>query len=317
MGKACRCATMMFVAVTAIDGGTAPSWRSDAMATESNESGQAQVIAAQVNKAFDAARRGDFAPLTELQEVGPAIVPALALYLDDPDESIRREVVILLKVVGGTAALPLLERALNDASADIKERAATSLYERDDLSTMAARTTLRAALCKSVQHGNPSAAALLLLAYFPDKEVEKVLQAEQAQPAGETVELETAPTPVPRSLPATVALSRIGAPGARKDLLGIIHRGKLDELRFLLAILREIDAPEVLHELKSTLDDQRETGSGAPIGVEQRRRLCDDAVDAFVRRLTLRMDFDLSEARRYTQAEIGKVRDAINSSIPH
>ncbi|AGA26462.1 HEAT repeat domain-containing protein [Singulisphaera acidiphila] len=317
MGKAHRCATVLFVAMTAIDGGAALSWRSDAMATESNESGQAQVIAAKVNKAFEAARQGDSTLLTELQGLGPHIIPALTPYLHDPDESIRREVVILLKVVDGAAALPLLEQALNDESADIQERAATSLYERDDLSTIVARTTLGVALCKSVRHGNPSATALLLLAYFPGKEAENVLRAGQAQPPSEKVALETAPAPVPRSLPATVALSRIGAPGARKQLIEAIHRGRLDELTFLLAVLREIDAPEVLHELKATLDDPRETGSGAPIGVEQRRRLCDDAVDAFIRRLALKVDFSLSEARRYTKEEIEKVRGLINSAIPH
>lgn len=317
MGEFRRCAAIMVAVVTAIDGGASLSWRSNAMATESNQSKDAEVIAAKVKKAFDAARQGQFERLTELQELGPILVPALTPYLDDPDESIRREVVILLKVVDGEAALPLLERALNDTSVDIRERAATSLYERDDLVTIASRATLGTALCQSVSRGDPSAAALLLLAYFPGKEAENVLRAEQAQPPGEKVRLESAPTPVPRSLPAIVALSRIGAPGARKNLIEVIHRNRLDEIEFLLAVIREIDAPEVLHELKRTIDDLRETGTGAPIGVEQPRRLCDDAVDAFVRRLALKLDFSRSEARRYTKEEIEKVRDAINSSIPH
>lgn len=318
MGKIRRCVTIVFVAITAIEGGTAPpSRRSDAMATESNPPARDPKVSAQVDQAFEAARQGDSSLLTELSELGPPVVPALAPYLDDPDQAIRREAVILLKVVGGDETLPLLERALNDTSTDIQARAATTLYERTDVAPIAARPSMGDALRKSVQQGNPSAAALLLLAYFPGEATENTLRVEHAKPAVETVLLESAPTPVPRSLAATVALSRIGAPGARKALIEAIHRGRLDELGFFLTVLREIDAPEVLHELKATLNDPRETGSGAPIGVEQRRRLCDDAVDAFVHRLALKVDFSLSEARRYTPEEIEKVRTAINSTIPH
>ena len=99
-------------------------------------------------------------------------------------------------------------------------------------------------------------------------------------------------------------------------LLETIEAGALNVLEFLLTVIREIDAPEVLHALKRTLDDSREITSGVPAGAKPRRRLSDLAVNAFIRRLQLDVDFELSDSRRYTAAQVGQVRRKINASIP-
>ncbi len=163
MGKIRRCVTIVFVAITAIEGGTAPHpgglTRWPPNPTRRHETPR---FPPRSTRPLEAARQGDSSLLTELSELGPPVVPALAPYLDDPDQALRREAVILLKVVGGDETLPLLERALNDTSTDIQARAATTLYERTDVAPIAARPSMGEALRKSVRQGNPSAAALAL-----------------------------------------------------------------------------------------------------------------------------------------------------------
>jgi len=98
--------------------------------------------------------------------------------------------------------------------------------------------------------------------------------------------------------------------------LETINSGEPKELEFLFSVLREIDAPEVIHGLKQVLKDERPTKAGVPSGAEPELRLCDLAVNALVRGLDLKVDSELSESDRYTPEQIEAVRQAINQSLP-
>ena len=288
-----------------------------AMSDKSNDARREQEVAQRVEAAYRAARQGDYGPLAELTAAGAAVVPHIAPYLADRDAAIRRETIVLLGVADGEAALPLLLRALADPVEENRDRAARAVYERYDPARVAAQAGAGQALRAGAAAGSPSAATLLLLGYFPGPETEAVLRAERDRAPAVRTKLFQWSEPVPTALPAAVALSRLGDRPARAALLRAVEGASLGELQFLLAALREIDAPEVLHALKrKTLDDQRETFSDTPVGAEPGRRLCDDAVDAFVRRLSLATGFALRQAGRYGEAEIAEVRRQIDAALP-
>ena len=96
-----------------------------------------QKLEAQVRQAFDAVRKSDLSQVSELEKSGAAVVALLGPYLDDAHEAVRREAVALLATVGGDESLELLAKALADRSADVRERAATALYEKYDVATLA------------------------------------------------------------------------------------------------------------------------------------------------------------------------------------
>ena len=116
-----------------------------------------------VDRAFEAARRGAFAGIADLEKLGPPVVPLLAPYVEDPDPNLRREAVALLQTMGGRETLPPLLKALGDPDHDIQARAALALYlhnpPADVVKADDAETRLRA----SVEAGNRAAAAILLL----------------------------------------------------------------------------------------------------------------------------------------------------------
>ena len=287
-----------------------------ALAQQSLAQSEQGAIAEQVEQAFLAARTDDFGPSSALQQHGRMIAPYLAPYVTDHDEDVRRQVVALLGLMGGEEALPLLATALTDPSPDIRWRAAVALYERDDPVALAAHPDLGAALRRSVALGNDSAAAILLLGYFPDADSSATLQKLRLQKATVNTELQSWSPVVPLVLPVYMALSRLGDNEARLALLAHIEAGKLNELAFMLETIRDINSPLVLQALKVTLADRREIAGSLPSGIQPQRRLADLAVNAFVGLLKLDIDFVLSEARRFTQAEIDQVGRKIDAVLP-
>lgn len=269
-----------------------------------------------VGRAFEAARRGDFAGIVELEKLGPPIVPLVAPYVDDPDSNLRREAVALLRTMGGRETVPPLLKALGDPDLDIQARAALALYLHNPPADVAKAEDAENRLRASVEGGNHAAAAILLLGYFSGQESQRLLRSLQTRPPEERAELQPWSPAVPVALPATVALSLRGDDDARRRLLETINRGEPKELEFLFSVLREIDAPEVIHGLKQILKDERPTKAGVPSGAEPELRLCDLAVNALVRGLDLKVDFELSESDRYTPEQIEAVRQAINQSLP-
>lgn len=273
-------------------------------------------IVNQVNAAFAAAREGDYEPVSQLGEQGVGIIPHLQPYLRDENEMVRLQAVALLTAFDDPAAIPLLTQALGDPLQDIRARAALALYERHDPLQLAERPELGAALRTSLDQGNDAAAAILLLGYFPDEASLKALDALRERAGDAQTELASWAPVVPVQLPVAVSLSRLGDRAARLTLLQTSADGSLAEREFLLSVLREIDALEVLHALASALDDTREIGGGVPSGIQPQRRLCDLAVVSLVKRLNLPVNFTVGDQQRFTSREIDAVRQAMASGFP-
>jgi HEAT repeat protein len=284
--------------------------------TEEQRPAEKQETALRVRKAFDAVRTKDLSQVSDLQQRGPAVVPMLAPYLDDKDESVRREAVSLLAGFAGEASLPLLTKALGDSAADVQERAATALYEKYDPATLAEQADLGHALARRVKAGDPPAAAVLLLAYFPTPESEKSLRSLQDGRSAAKVKLFAWSAPVSISLPAKVALARLGSGEAQAALLQAAQKASTAEAEFLLAALREADTSAVLRGLARFLDDKRESTTLVHSAPEIRPRICDLAVNAFVQRLKLPVTFEINKPRRYEAGQIEEVRRAILSAVP-
>lgn len=270
----------------------------------------------QVVQAFQAARNNEFDHISQLPALGPRIAPLLAPYLRDEQAEIRREAVAVLAALDSEASIPLLLEALGDSDTDIRERAARTLYFQYPPDAMARDKTLGPALRSSVRAGSPTAASLVLLGYFPDPENERALREVAAESGGDPTQLSDSGPLVTVALPAQIALSQLGDRIARDALLRAIDGASLAEAEFLLAVLRDVDSPTVLHAIKKTLDDEREIAGGLPSGAGPRRRLRDAAVEAFVRRLNLKVDFKLHDSRRYSDEQIARVRRLIDGSIP-
>jgi len=202
------------------------------------------------------------------------------------------------------------------ADADSAGRAALELFESRDAAERMADAAISAAVRASVAEGNHNAAALLLLGYDSSTEAAELLSGLRDSAAGSLTKLQPWTQLVPAALVADIALSRQGDGEARNRLLESIETGELATLTFLVSVLREIDASELLQALARSLDDEREVSGGVPSGATPARRLADDAVDAFVERLGLDVGFSLDSARRYTSAEAGEVKSRILGSIP-
>ncbi len=283
--------------------------------TSSDEPGAE--LAATLSNAVEAARTGDFAPMSELAGHGPSLAPHLRPYLADDSDDVRLAVVSVIAALKSEAAVPLLVIALADRQLEIQERAAAALYALDQpAATATLAGDVAAALRSSVAGGNKAAAAILLLAYFPGDETVQVLSALLGGEDGRRTKLHPWSPSVPVALPALVALSRVGPPRHRATLLASIDGASLDDLTFLLSVMREVDAPAVLHALAPTLSDTREIEGGVPSGAQPRRRLADAAVDAFAGRLRLGLSFPLNDAGRYSATQRSEVGRKIGEVLP-
>jgi hypothetical protein len=273
-------------------------------------------MAAQIAQAFAEVQQGNLAAMTDVEKMGAAAVPLVANYLANPDEAVRREAVSLLGVVAGKSALAPLTDALVDQAAEIRERAAVALYQRYDPETVVAQQPAAKTFARHMELGEPAASVLLMLGYLPGDETERLLREHIRRARDETVKLFPWSDPVPSSLPAQVALARLGDRQAMAELVVASENGAVAELVFLLSVVRDIDAPRVLHAVKKCLDDERETTTGVPSGTQPKRRVCDEAVDAFVARLKLDVSFPLRDSQRYRPEELDEVRRLINQAIP-
>jgi HEAT repeat protein len=267
-----------------------------------------------VNQAFAALRRGDATASAELPTLGPAVLPAVARYLDDPSEDVRRQVVAISAAVKGDAAVSLLLKALGDTSSDIRERAALGLYDGVSPAAFAGHKEAGPALRAAVKQG-PTAAAVLLLGYVPGKETTQLLAPLEREEKVK-VKLHAWDPVVSLALPALMAASRVGSRQAREALLSRLSAGPTEEVQFALLALPIVDAPEVIQSLASALHDEHEISGGVPSGAAPRRRVCDLAVDSLVERLSLKPSFARNGAKRYELAQRQEVERLIRGSIP-
>lgn len=274
-------------------------------------------LAQQLDKAFQAVGKGNFDLLAELSSRSKELLPLLPRYVKDPRVEVRREVVTLLKTADDKRAIPLLAAILADADEQIVQEAAAVLYDQYHPEQFPDPASAAKALAAAVAAGNTSSASvLLLLGCLPGRDSIAALKKAQQEQADNPTKLHEWTTAVHVPLAADVALSRLGDAEGRRRLLEAAAGDDLETLRFLLAVLRDVDAPEALHAVAHALDDKRPTGSNAPAGADSPRRLCDDAVDAFVARLKLKASFPLNDAQAYSDAQIAEIRRKIREAIP-
>lgn len=274
-------------------------------------------VAQQVEQAFTAVRNNDLSQLSPLEKLGPALPPALLPYLQDANENVRREALALAAVIGGDAAIPLLAQGLRDPAGDNAERAASGLYSRCDPQQVAANKAAQDAILASIAAGQPAAATLLLAGYLPVESARLVLEQFLAQPASQSlVRLEPAAGPIAARIAAQVALARLGDKNAMVAIADLTENASVAQWQFLLAAIRDINAPRMLHALKRGLTDERETAAGIPSHAGPRRRVCDEATNALAERLNLKTTFALTTTQRYTPEQRTEVRRLIDETIP-
>jgi HEAT repeat protein len=271
----------------------------------------------QVAKAFAAVKSGDLSQLSSLEKLGPAAVPALVPLVADANEDVRREAVALLALVGGEAAVTPLARALSDSSTEVSERAALALYERFDPDQVAANPEAAKAIRASIAGSRPVAATLVLAGYLPGDATKEALRRFLEQPGSNyETSMQSGSNPVSARLPAQLALARLGDVEAMRSVAELTERAPVAEWQFLLAAIRDINAPRVLHALKRALDDPRETAAGVPSHAGPKRRVCDEAVNALASRLKLKTSFPLTVAQRYSLDQLAEVRRLIDEMLP-
>lgn len=71
-----------------------------------------------------------------------------------------------------------------------------------------------------------------------------------------------------------------------------------------------------IHRDLNVMANTDPTGGGVSSGVEPSRRIVDEAVIAFVNRLSLRADFDVGDINRFKPEQIETVKDLIDRAIP-
>lgn len=261
----------------------------------------------QIASAVAAARRGDIGPIASLR-LAPEDATAVAGYLSDNNEDLRREAMLALARLGGREGCPPLVVSLTNSSADVRERAARAvqscLVDGVDL------VGVGRALVNSLRLG-PTAHTLLLARRYPEQSrqaLESFVHADEP-----LVKLENWMTPVPVSLPAAVA-------GASAEVRGAAERinqglANAAESEFLTAVLNEIESRQILRRLLALLDDTRETATATPSGVAERRRICDLALEAFTERLRLTTAFPIHKSLRYSTAELKAVRTSAEAAL--
>jgi hypothetical protein len=273
-----------------------------------------ETISERVDRTFAALRSGDPAPSSGLEDAGPALIPAVAPYLSDDNEDVRRHAVALLGLTRSADAAPHLATALSDTSDDIARRAATALYE---IGPAAVRDpSVGKALAASVLGGNETGGAILLLGYVAGEDSVAALNTLRQRQAGQSTEVFVWSPVVPVAFAADVALARLDDAAARARVLATVRDGDFDKLSFLLHALRDIEDRDVLRALaQATLGDERPAQGDAPSGADLGIRLADVAAARFVERFDLSVGLDTTADRALTEAELIAVREALSAHL--
>lgn len=263
-----------------------------------------------IDSAFESVRRGRLAAVAKLT-LNPADIPAVARFLGDGSEDVRREAVVLL-IKLGEPACQALKPALTDAQADLRERAARGIHGNCPARETARIADLDSALRRSVDMGNAAAAALLLLGRFDNDATRSYLE-DRLTGKDRTVKLNSWNPPVPQRLAAAISGVSVTVP----DAGAVVERGlePINEAEFIALALGDIRPTAKLAPLLKLLDDQRTVASGTPSGATPQRRICDLALDSLVRRLSLQLPFQLRPADRYTDAEIARVHELAATAV--
>ena len=262
-----------------------------------------------IRSALDEVRNGRLTSVVNLR-VNERDIPTIAPYLVDRSEDVRREAVVLLARIGSPACRALV-KSLTDAAADIRERVARAVYRscRFELSEIPG---LETALRRSNEMGNAAAAPLVLLGHWPSEETRRYLR-EQLARETPPVKLDPWNPPVPQRIAAAVGGVSVGIAEARP----VLEQGLtgLNEAEFIAMTVDDIQTPDGLRLALRLLQDQRPVAAGVPSGAEPRRRICDLAVDSYIRRLKLKPAFPTRPAGRSSGDEIARLQLMAQAAI--
>lgn len=270
---------------------------------------------APIDKALQAVAGGDYGALLDLAPPGPGAVEAIAPYLAAENEAVRREAVGLLARIAAPGAAPALAAATADQSYDVSHRAAGALYR---LGPDAVDAGVARRLVTAVAGGTTAAGALLMLSYADDAEPARAaLRKVRAASGDQRTELFDDSPVVDVALVADVALTRLGDAGAETRLLDRISIGDPEELRFLVYVLREIDAWTAMQTLaEATLSSDAPVQGAVPSGTDMGLRLADVAAAGFADRYGIPFTEGAGVVTTVTSADIKAVRDRIAAAPP-
>jgi len=269
-----------------------------------------QTITELVDKAFAAARSGDLAPTTALQDLGPAMIPAVAPHLKDSNEDVRRQAITLLGLTDSAEAVLHISSALADSSADISRRAADALYLMGGVAVRdpSAVDAIRAYIAR----GGGAAGPILLLGYISGDDSTSLLNEVRKKRGAESGKTDHASPVAPVSLIADVALTRLGDSDAKARVVVAIGEGDLDAVTFLLHVLRDIDDKDILRGLaETTLADMRPVFGDVPSHADVDTRLADIAAARFAGRFGLATGTGDKATRPLSEEELVAVRTAV------
>lgn len=268
---------------------------------------------AEIAAVFEAIRNGDLSQTQSLRKFGAQIIDEIRPYLDDENEDVRREAVALLAAMEDPGAAAALVATLDDDNADIRERAANAVLDHRLRFGDVGAVDPGEAIVAASKKGELSGSAILLLGY--SQVGVTVLQ--QATTGTRLIKTRDAGPAVSIGLAAQLALSRRGDKSARAHLESHFADADDNSLIFVLSNIGIIDSPTLLHALAAaTLGNSSPTGLGVPSGAEPSRRVADEAVIAFVKRLSLKIDFDVEDMVRFKPEQIDTVKELIGESIP-
>lgn len=245
------------------------------------------------------------------------ILPYLAPYLEDENEIVRQKAVKFIGLTKSSDALSLLALSLEDKSENVQNAAARTLYDNYKRETLSANSDVENALCRSLENGSNSAAAFLIFSYYVENpQTEKLIIFRGSEKNEAETTLYPLIKPVEVSFLIKMVHSEIGGRTPRSEFRQAISSATLDELAFLVWTMRDLGDPDLLHDLRKTLSDNRKMSYKNKQGVTVDRRLRDLAVEKFVQRLNLKPKFKVINGKTYSNAETKAINELIYYSIP-
>lgn len=305
------------------------STKADKLFSERKSSAvESQDITLQVKEAFDQVRKtGETARLTQLENFGEKLISYLEPYLNDANTNVRTEAVNSALKIGGEKALDFAVLALKNPRPQVQRITAMSIhfyyseyikYLRNEKPSILSDYTryksfspenisvnrqLGDALRRIVETGNSNIETIFLLANFPGSETEAALENSfKRKNYARSLRIRDE-----KALATEITLARLANQEAIKYLSKQTNTQNIETLKFLLKNITEINSPEILLALSKTLENKTYIeGNLSSVQIVRKfrlpkgshvdtipRRLCDLAVESFVKKLNLETSFKL------------------------
>ncbi len=197
---------------------------------------------------------------------------------------------------------------LRSGEYDDAVRAANAILDQCFVQGKAPEDVACDAVVSCVERGFRSAALVLLLGYF--EQAKPLLLKLLTDYGDERVKLTTSSRPVALSLPALLALARLGEATAERAVLNTLAASDGAHRVFVTDVLPYVQSREILEALTILLSDATEIPEDVPSGAK-RRRVCDHALEAWVKRFNLKPTFLLQPGARYAELALAEVRAAV------